>query len=1673
MRTRLESLFSRLTCALVLSAALLAPAASHAQKIDLNTNGVSDVWELLYAAGALNPNLDSDGDGVSNLRESIAGTDPFSAASVPKITSVVYTTTNFVVTVPCALGKQYVLQSVSGTNSMAATNWVTESSSIARTGTVVTLTASASLAPKFFRIGISDVDTDGDGISDWEEYKLGLDPLKPSSNDQLDSFGLPMGDLAYATTRLASQNVVTIATTDAFANQPDPGQAPSDSGQFTITRGGFPLNSITVNLALGGPGAGYATENVDHLALPRSTVLGAGVSSKTITVTPIANASRLVPAVAMLSLLPGTGYTVGFFSNATVTVYPTQTPTGTGLTGDYYTNMSTTYGNAANFNPANKMFTRIDTNIAFSWNTTTPFVNNGRFCVRWTGQVEPQYSELYYFNVNVDDGVKLWVNDQLIIDSWVTHSASANVVGTASLQAGVRYNFKMEYYQNTGSCVATCAWYSASQPKQVIPKSRLYPSSVTPAATALVSAQTAIGFINQPFNFTVVGANSATRYTAAPLPPGLLFNTNNGVFSGTATLAGDFQLMITASNAVGLSAASLTVKIIDTGSSVVREVWTNVAGGKVGDIPVGAAPSSAAALGTLQGITDFGDNYGERIRGYITAPATGNYYFWIAGSDSAELWISNDGEPANKVRRAYVLPNANPAPPPTNGTAPGQWSLQSNQKSAWLSLVAGQRYYVEILHKAGVGAGDNWSVGWLQDPTGTNNTPTGVVPGYVLSPYYTPPASVAPGALYVANMLPALGVTNMSFGSATLRLSADNSRAVLNFSHDGITSTVTGEHVNSDPYLNVPGLILYDISASTPQRDGSFLWNIGNVGGLLPSDILKILDQNKCYITILSGDYPNGELIGYFERATGSSSFTPPPAPPAWADDHANTNAASRFLIQSTFGPSPGDVASVQSLGYANWLDAQFALPPTYHYSLILSNQSKDPTQLFSDTLVFNDWWQISVTAPDQLRQRVAFALSEILVVSDVGILQDRGNALTSYYDTLLDNAFGNFRDLLEKVTLTPAMGLYLNMQGNDKGNIITGTHANENYAREILQLFSIGLYRVWPNGTLVLDSNGNLVPTYDQDVIMGFAAAFTGWNYYQALQGNGRLPTSFSPSANYVNPMVLVPSHHDLNSKLMLDNVVLPPALGDAANSALTNYDYYCSQDLEQSLDSIFNNPNVGPFICRQLIQRLVTSSPNPDYLYRVTQKFNDNGSGVRGDLKAVIQAILLDYEARSSTAAAATNFGKQREPLLRATALARAFPPPDPITGTYSQTTNQTVTVTMPGLHRVGPSGDTVWLTFVDGSGKPAPANQAYGVAATSSSNFTFTAPGVVSGTYTQAVNATITNALTGTPVTTNVIFVTLTGHAALLGQSVYLQFQTGGAASSIYQIVSTTNANNFAVFTDDATTNRGGIVLLPKLTGGGFVVTTKTNLNYSTTAPHGLNVGDYVFVNFAGAGTPADGAYQVLTVPDATHFTTVVPTIGNQTQNGATIFPLVAPPIPRSGTVTLRWNTWSLGATDTGNTYSLGQTPLNSPTVFNFFFPDYKFPGALASAGLTTPEFQLTSDTTAAWQMNFLEGAIFSNNNNTNGISSFSNGGGAMAISLYPYITPGYTSNAGLPTLVDTLNSLLCGGNLSPAAKTYIVNYATTLAYTTPTYTQMRDRARAVVHLITASPDYTIQK
>jgi uncharacterized protein (DUF1800 family) len=368
----------------------------------------------------------------------------------------------------------------------------------------------------------------------------------------------------------------------------------------------------------------------------------------------------------------------------------------------------------------------------------------------------------------------------------------------------------------------------------------------------------------------------------------------------------------------------------------------------------------------------------------------------------------------------------------------------------------------------------------------------------------------------------------------------------------------------------------------------------------------------------------------------GSATTQPVPAPPPLTG--ITKAEAFRFLDQATMGATQAEADRVIALGYEAWIDDQLSKPASLELPHVQSLPVPQNIQELQRHRV-DIWFRNALRGQDQLRQRVAFALSEIMVVSQVGALANQPYSLASYYDLLATRAFGNFRDLIEAVTLHPAMGVYLSMLGNQKPDVQRNIRPDENYARELMQLFTIGLVESNLDGTPKLDSSGQPIPTYTQPIIEGFAHAYTGWTYANAPNGN--FLQARPALASQVVPMQIYPAFHDTGPKLVLGGVTIPAGQGGA-------------QDLDAALDNIFAHPNVGPFIVRRLIQRLVTSNPSPDYVRRVAQRFNDNGRGVRGDLAAVVAAILLDAEARTASTATA---GKLKEPLLRVTQLWRAY--------------------------------------------------------------------------------------------------------------------------------------------------------------------------------------------------------------------------------------------------------------------------------------------------------------------------------------------------------------------------------------------------------------------------------
>lgn len=376
------------------------------------------------------------------------------------------------------------------------------------------------------------------------------------------------------------------------------------------------------------------------------------------------------------------------------------------------------------------------------------------------------------------------------------------------------------------------------------------------------------------------------------------------------------------------------------------------------------------------------------------------------------------------------------------------------------------------------------------------------------------------------------------------------------------------------------------------------------------------------------------------DTTTESSSTTPV----------SSRQNAAKFLTRSTFGATKESIDELLSQEtYEAWINDQFSQSPNYHLPKVKALARKmcadkdDDGQPLVDSWEIKYprhqiWWETAVDGNDQLRQRIALALSEILVISDSnGLgLSDFQLGVTSYYDVLVKHAFGNYRNLLTDVTLHPAMGDFLSMSRNQKTNEEGTIRPDENYARELLQLFTIGVHELNIDGSLKRDENNNPIPTYDQSTIEEFAKVFTGWSYADLEW------YEYFGHANRTIPLIAFEEYHDTSAKKLLNNKQSPS--GQTAR-----------EDLDFALNNIFKHPNIAPFISKQLIQRLVTSNPSPDYIKRVAEKFNNNGEGVKGDMKAVVAAILLDEEALS--AGQAENSGKLKEPMLRMTHLWRNF--------------------------------------------------------------------------------------------------------------------------------------------------------------------------------------------------------------------------------------------------------------------------------------------------------------------------------------------------------------------------------------------------------------------------------
>ena len=369
----------------------------------------------------------------------------------------------------------------------------------------------------------------------------------------------------------------------------------------------------------------------------------------------------------------------------------------------------------------------------------------------------------------------------------------------------------------------------------------------------------------------------------------------------------------------------------------------------------------------------------------------------------------------------------------------------------------------------------------------------------------------------------------------------------------------------------------------------------------------------------------------------------PPPPPPPTATPTAKTDAA-RLLIQATYGPTMDEIDRTASIGPAAWITDQFSTPSMdNHWDYVMVRKGPigcNPCKAQYINATMESFWYQAVKGPDQLRQRTVFGLSEIFVISTVNSsLEIQEDAHASYLDMLSRNAFGNYRTLIEQVSTHPAMAHYLSHMRNQKEDPVSGRIPDENYAREVMQLFTIGLWQLNPDGSRKKDGNGKDIPTYNQSDVMGLAKVFTGWSWSGPNNDNWH----GWGGSDWKNQLKNFPEYHSTSEKRFLGTVVPANTSGP--------------QSMKIAMDTLFNHPNVGPFIGSQLIKRFVTSNPTPAYVGRVAAAFNNNGAGVRGDMKAVIRAVLMDTEARDNSQTNNPEWGKLREPMVRLGTWLRTF--------------------------------------------------------------------------------------------------------------------------------------------------------------------------------------------------------------------------------------------------------------------------------------------------------------------------------------------------------------------------------------------------------------------------------
>jgi uncharacterized protein (DUF1800 family) len=924
-----------------------------------------------------------------------------------------------------------------------------------------------------------------------------------------------------------------------------------------------------------------------------------------------------------------------------ITVQNPLAPKAGGLLREVWTNLDGYYltdlTNASAYKENKPSFKDIIPNLE------TPANWGDSYGQRLSGFLQVPIEGDYVFLISSDDQSELWLNatgesaagaSKICSAPWATgrynwDDDASQKSASIHLVPGKRYFIMALQKEGGGDDYLAVAYRLASQTDeeaQIIPGVLLSPPNGVTAGQFDSEMSVRVG---EPQNgywpksrYTLTGTAIDLipgpqaliyRWSVVSGPSGTLFDSPTANTTGVEfPSAGTYQIQLTATDGKNTRSATTSVAIspalaVGTGT-ILAEVFKGISGSWVTDLTMNTkfpnSPDERFQLRSSEITSNTGDNYGMLLRGYVHPPVSGVYRFNLASDDWSEVYLSTDRTPEKKELLGFV-PDA---------TDYYEWrKFPDYQLSRPVSLTKGQSYYIEIRYKEG-GWRDHLALAWLC-PGKANFE---IIDGAFLSPLLLsdkiPPTITLTGGNSVI-----IGVG----GAYT-----DPGYVAMDGLDGDLTSAV---RVEGTVDTATPGT--YTLRYIVTDKSGN----------------QSVVATRRVTVAVAANTAPT-----YPTDTSGTHSTTPWTAPATITDIEA-----ARFLKQATFGPTEADIAKVKQVGFSKWIDDQFALPASSHLEHLdrmalfegaqqkLLELSRTATTLglpgavmptSSAAVNTNDrlysWWTLAMTSPDQLRQRVALALSEILVISDRSGsgLRNFPRGCTNYYDMLVKSVVPGrpYRQLLEEVTLNPIMGTWLTMIRSSK------TKPDENYAREIMQLFSIGLEHLNKDGTFKRDGSGNAIPTYRQDEIRELSRAFTGWTY-----ANSRSFT-WTSSPDVINPMMSFEDQHDRGQKVIVGGATVP-----AGQTAI--------QDIRRCVDVLAAHPNVGPFMAERLIQRLVTSNPSPAYIFRVSKVWDDNGKGVRGDLCAVVKAILLDSEAR--TLGTSPGSGKMSEPMIRLSRVMRAL--------------------------------------------------------------------------------------------------------------------------------------------------------------------------------------------------------------------------------------------------------------------------------------------------------------------------------------------------------------------------------------------------------------------------------